>query len=169
MKAKDFKLRFLPFAEVTAIKTGIDPYVILAQSALETGWGEHAPGNMMFGVKDFDGINGNEQLITTFEFSRRFGLTPAQIGLHEIHDVSPSVTNPGFYKYTGTAYFRKYNTPEESFTDHARVFAKNPRYKEALAHRYDPETFVRLMAPIYAQSPTYASSVLSIMKTLKAI
>ncbi len=38
-------------AEEESKKTGIDPRIILAQAGLETGWGAHAPGNNMFGIK----------------------------------------------------------------------------------------------------------------------
>lgn len=170
MKPIDFKNKFLSFALKTQEKTGIDAYVVLAQSALETGWGEHAPGFMMFGVKDWDGINGNEQLVETFEFSHRFGLTAKQIGLAEIKHVEPvMIQGKQFYKYSGPAYFRKYESPEESFTDHCHVFFHNPRYAPALAVKSDPEQFVKLMAPVYAQSPTYADQVISIMKTLKSL
>lgn len=167
---KLFKDFFLPFAKKSEEKTGIDAFVILAQSALETGWNAYSPGWMMFGVKDWDGINGNEQLVPTFEFSQRFGLTPQQIGLHEITKVEPvMIKGKQFYKYSGTAWFRKYDSPEDSFTDHCHVFYSNPRFAPALAVKNDPEQFVKLMAPIYAQSPTYADQVISIMKTLKNV
>lgn len=170
MTPKDFKDKFFPFALKTQDKTGIDAYVVLAQSALETGWGKSCPGNMMFGVKDWDGINGNEQLVPTFEYSQRFGLTPQQIGLHEITHVEPvMIKGKQFYKYSGTSWFRKYDSPEDSFTDHCHVFYSNPRFAPALAVKSDPEQFVKLMAPIYAQSPTYADQVISIMKTLKEL
>lgn len=168
MTPKEFKAKYFPFALKTQEKTGIDAYVVLAQSALETGWGEHAPGNMMFGVKDSDGINGNEQLVKTFEYSRRFGLTAKEIGLYEIQDVKPvMISGERYFKYIGTAFFRKYDTPEESFTDHCSLFFRVKKYGPALAVKSDPEKFVRIMAPIYAQSPTYADTIISIMKTLK--
>lgn len=170
MSPKYFKELFLPYAVKTEAKTGINAYVVLAQCALESGWGEHCPGNMMFGVKDWDGINGNEQLVITFEYSRRFGLTPAQIGLYDIDDVHPVMVNGvQFFKYTGHAYFRKYDSPEESFNDHCHTFFANPRYGPAMSVKNDPEKFIRLMAPVYAQSPTYADTVLSIMNTLKKV
>lgn len=170
MNPKEFKEKFLPFALKTQEKTGINAYVILAQSALETGWGKHAPGNMMFGIKDFDGLNGNEQLIKTFEYSSRVNLTAKEIGLHEINSVEKVVINgKQFFKYIGTAYFRKYNSPEDSFMDHCNLFFRVKRYEPALAVKHDPEKFVKLMAPVYAQSPTYADTILKIMETLKKI
>ncbi|MGL4596344.1 MAG: glucosaminidase domain-containing protein, partial [Bacteroidia bacterium] len=74
MKPADFVKAFFPFAKKTEEKTGISAIAILAQAALESGWGEKAPGNMFFGVKDTDGLNGNEQLLTTTEYSRRSDL-----------------------------------------------------------------------------------------------
>ena len=40
-----------PLAVEQSKRTGIDPRVILSQSALETGWGKSAPNNNYFGVK----------------------------------------------------------------------------------------------------------------------
>ena len=65
MKPKDFVAKYKPFALETQTKTGICFKATLAQAAVESGWGEAAPGNMFFGVKDTDGINGNEQLLVT--------------------------------------------------------------------------------------------------------
>ncbi len=175
MTPKLFVEKYLPFAKQTETKTGISAIAILAQAALESGWGEHAPGNMFFGVKDFDGINGNEQLLTTFEYSSRSGLSAAQIGLNSIDKEEPvTINDKKFFKYTGKAYFKKYNTPEESFTDHARVFLNTKlkggilRYGKALAVKTDPEKFVTEVAAAgYAQSPTYAQLLISIIKSIR--
>jgi len=168
MTPKEFVAALLPHAQLTEKKTGIPADIVLAQAALESGWGRSAPGNMYFGVKDFDGLNGNEQLVTTFEYSRKPGLSADQIGLHSITSVKPvKINGQPFYKYAGPAYFRKYNTPEESFTDHAKVFLK-ARYAKALAVRNDPEKFFReVQAAGYAQSPTYAETLMSVLKTVR--
>lgn len=173
MKPTDFVKKYLPFAKLTEQKTGINAYIILAQSALETGWGESAPGNMMFGVKDWDGINGNEQLITTFEFHKNPNLTPKQIGLHTIEKVEVNLTQSKaagvtMYKYTGKAYFRKYNTPEESFTDHAKVFNQK-NFAAAMKLKANPDKFIEAVAPIYAQSPSYANLWIDIYNSIKNI
>jgi len=39
------------YAQAASQKTGIDPRVIMAQAALETGWGKSAPNNNYFGIK----------------------------------------------------------------------------------------------------------------------
>ena len=168
MTPKEFVTKLLPFAQETEKKTGIRADVILAQAALESGWGRSAPGNMYFGVKDMDGLNGNEQLVTTFEYSSKPNLDAKQIGLHSVSSVKPVVLNgKPFYKYTGQAYFRKYDSPEGSFTDHARIFMM-PRYAKALAVKDDPEKFFEaIQAAGYAQSPVYANSLMAVLQTIR--
>ena len=175
MKPAEFVKTYLPYARQTESKTGISAIAILAQAALESGWGAHAPGNMFFGVKDFDGVNNNEQLLTTFEYSRRNDLTPKQIGLEKIDKVDPTkIKGEKFFKYTGQAYFRKYATPEESFSDHTRVFFNTTlaggilRYGKALEVKNDPIKFVQAVAAAgYAQSPTYGELLTSLVGTIQ--
>jgi flagellar protein FlgJ len=128
---------------------------------------------MMFGVKDWDGINGNEQLVTTFEFNSNPNLTAKQVGLDSIDSItldsiqSKKAGRP-IYKYSGKAYFRKYDTPEQSFDDHCKIFSQK-NFAEAMAVKSDTEKFVRAMAEKYAPgNNTYADILLSIIKTLKA-
>ena len=122
MKPKEFVTAYFPFAKETEQKTGIAAIAILAQAALESGWGKAAPGNMFFGVKDTDGINGNEQLLTTTEYSRRNDLK-----FPEIISITPVLKNgQKYFKYVVKDYFRKYETPEQCFTDHTNFFFKNP-------------------------------------------
>lgn len=173
MKPAEFVTKYLAFALATEKKTGISALVIMAQSALETGWGAACPGNMMFGVKDFDGLNGNEQLIKTFEFNKNPNLSPVQIGLNsidkvELDAVQSKAAKMPMYKYTGKAYFQKYNTPEESFTEHATLF-KQKNFAPAMAVKDKPEEFVRKMAPVYAQSATYADTIIIIMRQIERI
>lgn len=165
MKPKDFVTQFLPFAIETESKTGINAIAILAQAALESGWGRVAPGNMFFGVKDTDGLNGNEQLLTTTEYSRR-----SDLKFPQVISVTPVVLNgQKYFKYKVKDYFRKYATPEESFTDHARFLIANKRYTYALTVKSDPIKFVEAIAAAgYATAPNYADILKSIIQTIKA-
>src|SRR5690606_40882563 len=54
----------LPILSVSA-ETGVDPRIIIAQAAIETGWGAHAPGNNFFGIKSHG--KGGGQTLTTQE------------------------------------------------------------------------------------------------------
>jgi len=160
MKTSEFVKQYYPFAKQTEIKTGMSAVAILAQAALESGWGKVAPGNMLFGVKDNDGVNGNEQLLVTTEYSRRMDLK-----FPEIISVKPVIKNGvKMFKYTIRDYFRKYNSPEESFTDHARFLIANPRYSAALKVKHDPVLFVKAIANAgYATDPNYANTLVSII------
>lgn len=163
MKPSDFVRQFLPHARTSEKATGISAVAILAQAALESGWGDKAPGNMFFGVKDTDGINGNEQLLTTTEYSRR-----ADLKFPEIIRIVPVMRNgQKYFKYTVKDYFRKYNTPADCFTDHASFFLKNARYKKALAVKNDPYAFIDEIAKAgYATAPDYAATLKSVAKRI---
>lgn len=157
---------YLPFAKETETKSGISAIAILAQAALESAWAAAAPQFNFFGIKDSDGLNGNEQLITTTEYSRR-----ADAKFPVILSVTPVVRNgQKWFKYKIKDYFRKYNTPEESFTDHANFFVRNKRYAAALAVKLDPYKFIdAISAAGYATDPNYSTLLKGIAKSIEAI
>lgn len=153
MTPQQFVNTYLPFARLTEKKTGISAIAILAQAALESSWGEKAVGNALFGIKDTDGLNGNEQLIVTTEilsspnvhFPRIISITPFKVGVKIM------------YKYKVEDWFRKYNSPEDSLTDHAKFLQENPRYAKALTVKHDPYKFVNELAIAkYATALNYA-------------
>lgn len=166
MTPREFTLMLLPFARQTEIKTGISAIAILAQAALESGWGKAAPGNMFFGVKDTDGFNGNEQLLTTTEYSRR-----SDLKFPVIISVEPCVLNgQKYFKYTVKDYFRKYNTPEDCFTDHVKFFFRNPRYATALTVKGNTDRFIEEIARAgYATDPNYATTLKSVARSVERV
>lgn len=164
MKPADFVNAYKGYALQTQGKTGISALVILAQAALESGWGRAAPGNMFFGVKDTDGLNGNEQLITTTEYFRR-----ADVKFPVVLSVTPVVRNgQKWFKYKVKDYFRKYDSPEECFTHHALFLLRNRRYAAALALKQNPYAFIDALAKAgYATAPDYAKTLKSVAKTIE--
>ena len=157
---------FYPDAKATQDKTGIPALAILAQGAVESAWGKVCPGNMIFGVKDTDGINGNEQLLVTTEYSRS-----ATAKFPVILKVVPVIRNgEKWFKYTIKDYFREYNSPEDCFTDHANFFLKNKRYSKALLVKNDPYKFIDEIAKAgYATAPDYAQLLKSIAKNIEKL
>lgn len=165
MDPKDFVTAYLPYAKETELKTGISAVAILAQAAVESGWGHAAPGNMFFGVKAAPGTTpADEQLLTTTEYSRY-----ANLKFPEVLSITPVVVNSSkLFKYSVKDYFRKYATPEESFTDHASFFLNNPRYNEALKVKDDPVAFLNAIAAAgYATAPNYAATLDEVVKTIE--
>ena len=164
MTPKEFITKFLAYARETERKTGISALFTLAQSALETGWGKHAPGNMMFGVKAKESMPAEKrQLVQTTEIldtdKEKF---PVIISIEKRPD--------GRYKYIVKDWFRKYDTPEESFTDHAKLFLTNKRYAKALQVKTDPYKFAEEVAKAgYATEPTYAERLKRVIRTIERI
>lgn len=165
MTPGEFIKAFLPYARETEEKSGISAVFILAQAALESAWGSAAPGNMFFGVKDTDGINGNEQLLTTTEYSQR-----ADIKFPEIISIEPVIRDgKKYFKYRVKDYFRKYETPGDCFNDHAQFFKVNSRYQFALKVSDDPEQFALQVASAgYATDPEYSDKLITVIRMIKS-
>lgn len=166
MTPREFVRSYLPYALQTEEKHGISAVFILAQAALESAWGKCAPGNMFFGVKDTDGINGNEQLLTTTEYSQR-----ADLKFPEIISIEPVILNgKKYFKYRVKDYFRKYDTPGDCFDDHAKFFYENGRYRLALGVADDPlQMAIQVAKAGYATDPNYAEKLFKVISTIEQI
>ena len=56
---------FVTFADLL-LSEGFDPKIVVAQAALETGWGRHIPGHNLFGIKSYhEDHMGLKKLVTT--------------------------------------------------------------------------------------------------------
>lgn len=164
MSPKEFIKQYKPFAIETERKTGISHLFILAQAALESGWGHKVPGNMFFGVKaEKDTPANKKQLLTTTEILS----SPNLKHLFPLV-ISVKMLSSGKYKYEVKDWFRKYETPEECFTDHAQFFFKNKRYAKALLVKADPYKFAEEVAKAgYATAPNYADSLKKLIKKIE--
>jgi len=162
---KEFITKYKPFAIETERKTGISHLFTLAQAALESRWGERAAGHNFFGVKASKDTPANKkQLVRTTEVLSvpmvTKGFFPEIISITKRAD--------GKYLYVVRDWFRKYDTPEESFTDHAQFFIKNERYAEALKVKSDPYKFTEEVAKAgYATAPNYADTLKKVIKMIE--
>lgn len=128
----DFFRTYFPAAKENEKKTGVPWQVTLAQAALESAWGKHAPGNNFFGIKADPTWTGRVQTLRTREVINGVGV---------------------FVQ----ARFRAYDSPEESFADHANFLRRWPRYSKAFA-TLDPYAFARIVAAAgYATDPNYGN------------
>lgn len=148
----------LPFAKAVEKKKKISYLIPLSMGAHEAGW-DIPPGYNLFGIKDTDGINGNEQLVTTTEYMN----TPKAK-----FPVILSVVKWGNkWKYKIKDYFRKYSSIELAFLDHCEFFERNPRYATALMYKMDPPRFFEEIAKAgYATDPKYASLLKDVMRSV---
>jgi len=162
MKPSEFVSKYITYAKQTEAKTGISYLFTLAQAALESGWGERAVGNMFFGVKANTATPMNKkQLLTTREV-----LKTNSVHFPEIISIKPR--KDGKFDYIVKDWFRKYDSPEESFTDHANFFIENKRYGDALKVKADPYKFAEGIAKAgYATDPNYASTLKAVIKTIE--
>jgi flagellar protein FlgJ len=146
---EDFVRTLWPEAERAGRELGIDPRHILAQAALETGWGRsvpsHATGqssNNFFGVKAGSRWDGPTVSVRTLEYEN--GLPVAK---HE--------------------QFRAYGSPQESFRDYVQLLRNNPRYADALRTGKDAHAFASaLQRSGYATDPAYARKITAIAQNL---
>lgn len=144
--ARAFVDQILPHAERAARALGVPPEAIVAQAALETGWGRHVPRHAdgtpsynFFGIKADASWNGARLTKSTHE-------------------------HLGGRMQAVSAAFRSYGSIGEAFDDYARFLQSNPRYAEALREGADGEGFVRgLQDAGYATDPAYASKLLKLM------
>lgn len=135
-----------PLAQKVEAETGISAKVMLAQSALETGWGKHMinkPDEQasfnLFGIKADSRWDGDKTEIVTTEY--RGGVAMKE-----------------------RAEFRSYNNYEDSFRDYAEFLQDNPRYEPAMQYLDNPQKFTQTLQDAgYATDPAYSQKIQRIL------
>lgn len=143
-----FVASLLPMAESVAKELGVNPKVLLAQAALETGWGKHM-------VRDNTGQNS-------------FNLFNIKAGSRWSGDVAAanSLEFKDGVMSREVSKFRSYASYEESFKDYGQFLQNSPRYQEALDAAADPHKYVQLLQKAgYATDPKYAEKISSIFNS----
>lgn len=166
MTTKDFVEKYYPFAKASEDSTGLSAVATLTQAALETGWGEHSPGNMFFGIKADKSWTGKKQLLITFEYFKddkqdyRFILPKEVLSKKYIESKKK-------WLYKVRDYFRAYDSPYECFIDRYQFFVKNTRYKDALIVKSDYNRFFEeIYEAGYATAPGYADTLKGVAKKI---
>lgn len=150
-----------PHARESHRRTGIPASVIIAQAALESGWGQslltRKTGNA-FGVKAFASWRGRVISATTYEEVN--GVKIRYEGTWETYATRDAALEAGANPVT---LFRVYPSTYESIKDHARVLY-NGLYSAALAHRDNAEAFAHALTGVYATDSAYGSILVDIMR-----
>jgi len=161
-RSTEFVQTYWPFAQRMEKEYNVPALVAMAQSALETGWGKHAPGNMMFSMKCGKSWAGARQLLTTTEYHKTNTRKYPQVISIEWIEAKKK------YKYRVKDYFRKYPTPYESFADYAQTLCRLKRYAPAFAYSDNPEMFIqKIWEGGYATDPNYVEKIKTMMNIIK--
>ncbi|WP_447904429.1 flagellar assembly peptidoglycan hydrolase FlgJ [Pseudomonas aeruginosa] len=153
--ADEFIATMLPMAQKAAERIGVDARYLVAQAALETGWGKSiirqqdgGSSHNLFGIKTGSRWDGASARALTTEYE----------GGKAVKEV---------------AAFRSYSSFEQSFHDYVSFLRGNDRYQNALDSAANPERFMQeLQRAGYATDPQYARKVAQIarqMQTYQAV
>ncbi|MNU62281.1 Peptidoglycan hydrolase FlgJ [compost metagenome] len=133
-------------AQAASAASGVPAPLILAQAALESGWGKReiraddgTQSFNLFGIKADKGWKGATVETTTTEYI----------------DGEPQKVR---------AKFRAYASYEEAFTDYARFITRNPRYANVLATADPAQAAHGLQRAGYATDPKYGEKLVRIMQ-----
>ncbi|NLR60379.1 glycoside hydrolase family protein [Chitinophaga polysaccharea] len=145
-------------------QTRVPASVTLAQAALESGWGKHAPGFNFFGIKAGAHWTGATQLLTTTEVhsdnDRSRHPYPEVISIEQFTDNNGNVK----YRWRVKDTFRSYANAAESFVDHGNFLVNNSRYRPAFSHTDDGRQFAREIARAgYATDPNYGDTLVQLI------
>lgn len=139
---EEFVAAIWPHAQQAATELGIPAKTLVAQAALETGWGRKIPrqpggseAHNLFGIKATGRWRGESVTTTTTEF---------------VNNVA----------HRETANFRAYASPADSFADYVRLLKNNPRYADTLNSSGDGKRFAQALQQAgYATDPNYAAKL----------
>ena len=147
--SEEFVTTMLPYAKDAAQKLGVSPNVLVAQAALETGWGNSigklANGKTsynLFNIKASANFDGQKYAKQTVEYDD---------GVAKIEKAS----------------FRAYSNYQESFDDYVNFIQSNPRYQSALNEASDSKRYIEgIHQAGYATDPRYAEKVNRVLESL---
>lgn len=139
-KVKNFVSRFEDTANRCELKYKVPALVILGVSALESGWGLHAPNNNYFGIKATEKEKRSVGFCKTYEYEN---------GKKEV-------------RY---CRFASYATPADSFEAFCQLLL-NPRYSRSM-HCYGLSDMVEAIAECgYTTSPLWSENVMKCIKMI---
>lgn len=148
----EFVRKLQPLADSAAASLGVAPDTLIAQAALETGWGRRIPAGAdgqsscnLFGIKAGAGWHGPAVTSITTEYERgTAGSTPAA--------------------------FRSYGDATQSVNDYVSLLRANPRYAGALGAGSDVHAFASaLQRGGYATDPDYVHKLVATAATLRQL
>ncbi|MDA8518270.1 flagellar assembly peptidoglycan hydrolase FlgJ [Citrobacter sp. Igbk 16] len=149
--SKDFLAQLSLPAKLASQQSGVPHHLILAQAALESGWGQRQirrengePSFNIFGVKASGSWKGPTTEITTTEYENG-----------EAKKVK--------------AKFRVYSSYLEALSDYVGLISRNPRYAAVTGAATAEQGAQALQNAGYATDPNYARKLTSMIQQLKSM
>jgi flagellar protein FlgJ len=141
-----------PYAEKAAGQLGVSSDTLIAQAALETGWGQHVPSAAngssslnLYGVKAGGNWTGDAVSALTTEYGG---------------GNASSVSQP----------FRRYSSVEQGVNDYVTLLQHNSRYQKAIGTGDDVGAFGSALAGGgYATDPVYVQKLQATVSSVKAL
>lgn len=140
MSRQEFIEWIAPAAQKVQAKYGVPASIVIAQAALESGWGSSAKGNNFFGIKAGKNWHGDVQTFITHEF------------INGKREAMPDK-------------FRRYSSAWASLEDHGKLLANHERYSAVIGAMNAHQAADALQRAGYATDPKYASLLKSIIDT----
>lgn len=140
---EDFVKKLMPYALKAVEGEGFNPLVLVAQAALETGWGQHVPaGNNYYGIKADPSWTGDREELSSPEFE-------------------------GGAMVSRISSFRSYSNLLDSMKDYIDFIKSNPRYGQAVSKSFDTDGYFDEIARAgYATDPDYAAKLKNISRKI---
>ncbi len=146
--AIDFVKQVQPYAQQAAKVLGINPNALIAQAALESGWGNSV-------IKNADGTSSYN--LFNIKADRSWRGKQAQVSALEFDQGIARRISSGF---------RSYASFQDSFNDYVNFIKNNPRYESALTKASNVGQYMReLQHAGYATDPSYADKVMHIYQS----
>lgn len=147
-----FVQRIQPLADQAASQLGVAPDTLIAQAALETGWGQHLPASSsgssssnLFGIKAGISWQGDTATASTVEYAEGSASTTA-------------------------AKFRAYDSTQASARDLVSLVSGSPRYAAALGAGDDVGAYAAgLKQGGYATDPDYVKKMVATAQSLQEL
>lgn len=145
-RARDFVNRMWPYAAQASQATGIPAHFILAQAALESGWGKSQAMNAD-GTPSYNLFN--------IKAGKSWGGDVATAATTEYVNGAAQKTSDGF---------RSYGSYRQAFMDYAQMLKSQPRYAGVIANGQNAAGFANgLQQAGYATDPSYADKLVRVI------
>lgn len=135
MIPEEFIAWLAPIAQAICRQYQLFASVCIAQGALESGWGQYVIGQYNLFGRKWNGAGPYVEKATQEYYNGEW--------------------------QTIIARFQDYASLDEAIADWCILITEEPAYAECLSYIDDRESFVRVLAPVYATDPEYAEKILA--------